>query len=72
MNRLGRNELYLGMSRTRTDNRRYDAVTAGTISELSQQHLDFDKMSFSAVGKVENADAYRGCYADGREIRLTF
>jgi len=60
MNRLGRNELYFGRVPDPDETiARYDAVTADDILKLSRQHLDFDKMSFSAVGKVENADAYR-------------
>ena len=60
MNRLGRNELYFG-SVPEPDEiiARYDAVTADDIQKLSQRCLDFAQASFSAVGRVESADAYR-------------
>jgi predicted Zn-dependent peptidase len=60
MNRLGRNELYFGAVPEPDEIiSRYDAVTADDIRRLSERCLDFTKVSFSAVGKVEGADAYR-------------
>jgi predicted Zn-dependent peptidase len=60
MNRLGRNELYFGAVPEPDEIiARYDAVTADDIQKLSEVCLDFSQVSFSAVGKVEDADAYR-------------
>ena len=60
MNRLGRSELYFGHVLEPDEIiANYDAVTAEDIMSFSEACLDFTKMSFSAVGKVENADAYR-------------
>jgi predicted Zn-dependent peptidase len=60
MNRLGRNELYFGcVPEPEEIIGRYDAVTADDIQKLSEQYLDLSRISFSAVGKVENADKYR-------------
>lgn len=60
MNRLGRNELYFGKVPEPDEViARYDAVTASDIRALSQRCLDFTQASFSAVGKVDSAEAYR-------------
>lgn len=60
MNRLGRNELYFGTVPEPDEIiARYDAVTAEDIQKLAEYCLDFGQLSFSAVGKVAAADAYR-------------
>lgn len=60
MNRLGRNELYFGYVPEPDEIiASYDSVTAEDIHKLSAYCLDFDKVSFSAVGKVDNAEDYR-------------
>lgn len=60
MNRLGRSELYFGYVPDPDEIiASYDSVTAEDIQKLSAYCLDFDKVSFSAVGKVEAAEAYR-------------
>ena len=60
MNRLGRNELYFGTVLEPDEIiARYDAVTADDIQKMSAYCLDFGQLSFSAVGKVNPADAYR-------------
>ncbi|MEL4106149.1 pitrilysin family protein [Oscillospiraceae bacterium WX1] len=64
MNRLGRNELYFGRVPTPEEIiASYDAVTVSDISVLSAHCLDFSQMSFSAVGKVGTAEAYRAAFA---------
>ncbi|NLT15216.1 MAG: insulinase family protein, partial [Clostridiales bacterium] len=60
MNRLGRNELYFGYVPEPDEIiASYDSVTAEDIHKLSAYCLDFDKVSFSAVGKVDSAEDYR-------------
>ncbi len=60
MNRLGRNELYFGdVPEPDEIIARYDGVTAEDIQKLSGYCLDFEQVSFSAVGKVDSAEAYR-------------
>ncbi len=60
MNRLGRNELYFGHVMEPDEIiASYDSVTAEDIKNLSISYLDFSKISFSGVGKVGAADAYR-------------
>lgn len=64
MNRLGRNELYFGhVPEPDEVIARYDAVTADDIQKMSEDCLDFSRMSFSAVGKVDSAEAYRELFA---------
>lgn len=41
----------------------YDAVTADQIRELAQETFRWDQCSFSAVGKVDAEDVYRGVLA---------
>ena len=60
MHRLGKNELYLGRVPDLDEIiANYDNVTAEDIRTLSVAFLDFSKASFSAVGKVGEADYYR-------------
>jgi predicted Zn-dependent peptidase len=60
MNRLGRNELYFGYVPGPDEIiASYDSVTEEDIHKLSAHCLDFSKVSFSAVGKVDSAEAYR-------------
>jgi len=60
MNRLGSGVLHLGESLDPDELiRRFDAVTREDILRLARKVLDFDEMSFSAVGRVGDADAYR-------------
>ncbi|NMA24236.1 MAG: hypothetical protein GX936_01070 [Clostridiales bacterium] len=60
MNRLGRNELYFGYVPGPDEIiASYDSVTEEDIHNLSAHCLDFSKVSFSAVGKVDSAEAYR-------------
>lgn len=60
MNRLGRNELYFGhVPEPDEVIASYDSVTAADIRTLAESCLDFTKVSFSAVGKVESADVYK-------------
>lgn len=60
MNRLGRNELYLGhVPEPDEVIASYDSVTVYDIQRLSEHCLDMNRVSFSAVGKVESAEAYR-------------
>ena len=37
----------------------YDAVTADQVLTLARETFDFDRLSFSAVGKVSSEDTYR-------------
>ena len=61
MNRLGRNELYLNRVPTPEETiAAYDAVTEDGILSLARRIFDYNKLSFSAVGRVETADAYKG------------
>lgn len=64
MNRLGNSELYLGRVPSPDEIiASYDAVTADDIQRLSEDRLDFDSVSFSAVGKTDDAEAYRDMIA---------
>jgi len=60
MNRLGYGELFLGgpLTAERLIDR-YDAVTREDITDIARRTLDFDRMSFSAVGRTEDTDYYR-------------
>ena len=59
MNRLGRNELYFGHIPSPEEIiASYDAVTSDNILNLSRRIFDYEKLSFSAVGKVETAETY--------------
>jgi predicted Zn-dependent peptidase len=60
MNRLGRNELYFGCVPEPDEIiASYDSVTTEDIHTLSSYCLDFEKVSFSAVGKIDSAEEYR-------------
>ena len=60
MNKLGYSELFLGGAvPAREILQRYDAVTREDILALAQRTLDFDRMSFSAVGRIRPAEDYR-------------
>ena len=60
MNRLGRNELYFGHVPDPDEVIAfYDSVTTGDIQKLAANCLDFDKVSFSAVGKVDSVEVYK-------------
>lgn len=60
MHRIGKNELYLGYVPDFDEIiANYDRVTADDIQKLAEECLDFSKASFSAVGRVGDADYYR-------------
>ncbi len=60
MHHLGQNELILGNVPTPDEIiSRYDAVSVESVHALAKQVLDFSKLSFSAVGNVENTDYER-------------
>lgn len=60
MNRLGRGALYFGRVLEPDEIiASYDRVTAEDVQKLSQSCLDFEKISFSAVGRVSETDIYR-------------
>jgi predicted Zn-dependent peptidase len=60
MNRLGRNELYFGhVPEPDEIIACYDSVTTEDIQKLSAYCLDFENVSFSAVGKVDSAEIYK-------------
>lgn len=60
MMKLGNAVLALGYSNT-VDQviANYDAVTRDDLLRLANERFDFDKMSVSALGRVEDADTYR-------------
>ncbi|MCL2343035.1 MAG: insulinase family protein [Firmicutes bacterium] len=60
MNKLGAGELVLGRSLSLDELlERYDAVTAEEVLDLARRVLDFDSMTFSAVGRVKAEEEYR-------------
>lgn len=60
MNTIGKNELYRGEIPTTEDIiAAYDAVTADGILSLARKHIDYGQISFSAVGRVSEAEEYR-------------
>ena len=60
MNKLGYSELFLGGAVPAQEIlQRYDAITREDILALAQRTLDFDRMSFSAVGRIRPAEEYR-------------
>jgi predicted Zn-dependent peptidase len=60
MNRLGYGELFLGAPLTSDELIvRYDAVTRDDILNLAQRTLNFEKMSFTAVGRIGDEGYYR-------------
>lgn len=59
MNSLARGELFLGeILRPEEIIQRYDAVTQDAVLEAARKILNMDKLSLSAVGKVEPSQAY--------------
>ena len=59
MSFLARSEMVYGDVQTPDDIiERYDAVTAEEIRALAARVLDFDQVSISAVGKVEDQAFY--------------
>jgi predicted Zn-dependent peptidase len=59
MNTLARGELFLGeILRPEEIIERYDAVTRTDVLESARKIICMDKLSLSAVGKVESAQAY--------------
>ena len=59
MNKLGYSELYLGRVVPADEVlARYDAVTCEDILGLARETLDFDRMSFSAVGRLRPQEEY--------------
>ncbi|NCB51714.1 MAG: insulinase family protein [Clostridia bacterium] len=60
MNRLGYGELFVGGPLTADELiERYDAVTRDDILAIARRTLDFDRMSFSAVGRTGDETYYR-------------
>ena len=58
-NTLGYSELYLGRVLPADEVLvRYDAVTREDILGLSRETLDFDRVSFSAVGRLRPPEEY--------------
>jgi predicted Zn-dependent peptidase len=61
MNRLGYNELYFDRYRTVDETiAAYDRVTAEDIAGMAETVFDFGRVSFSAVGKVDDPGGYKG------------
>lgn len=59
MNKLGYSELYLGRVLPADEVlARYDAVTREDILGLARETLDFDRVSFSAVGRLRPQEEY--------------
>ena len=64
MSHMGQNELLLGRVPSPDEIiERFDAVTAERVHALAREILDFDRMSFSAVGQVDSAEAYHALLA---------
>ncbi|MCL2568763.1 MAG: insulinase family protein [Oscillospiraceae bacterium] len=60
MNTLGKNELTRGHIPTPEETiTRYDAVTLDSIRTLAERLIDFNRLSFSAVGEVADEAKYR-------------
>ena len=63
MSSLGRGELLLGeVLDADAIIAAYDAVTPADVQELARELLDFDRLSLSAVGRVDTADGYRALF----------
>lgn len=59
MNRIGNNMLYFDRCISFDESiANYDKVTADDIAKAAEFILDFDKVSFSAVGRVDKAEEY--------------
>ena len=66
MHVLGRNELQLGRIPTTEEIiKGYDSVTLEQIHRVAENILDLNKISLSAVGRVQPADEYRTLVAEG-------
>ncbi len=60
MNHMARSEMVLGRIPTLDEIiERYNSVTLDSIMELASEILDFDRLSFSAVGKIGDEDKYK-------------
>jgi len=60
MNSLGKNELLRGYIPTPEEIIcSYDAVTAEDVLDVAQKIVDFEQLSFSAVGQVAGEEQYR-------------
>ena len=60
MNRLGRNELYLGyIPSVEEVIAGYERVTLDDITALANEVFDTEQISFSAIGRVRSADEYK-------------
>lgn len=65
MSRMGHNELNHGREISYEESlAAYDKVTTEDIANAANMIFDFDRMSFSAVGRVETADDYREILSD--------
>jgi len=60
MTHLGKNELFLGKI-PEPDQliEIFDSITTEDIAEMANKYLDFEKLSFSAIGKVKSPEEYR-------------
>lgn len=59
MNKLGTGELHLGSSMSPDEIiARYDSVTKQGILSVAQRIIDFERVSFSAVGRISPIDVY--------------
>jgi predicted Zn-dependent peptidase len=64
MNRLARSQMCLGrVPEIDEIIAAYDGVTAGDVLALAQRIFDPEKLSFSAVGRVRDPDAYRVAFS---------
>lgn len=64
MTAIARSEMTYGRDRSPEETvAALEAVTAEDVAALAQELLDFEKMSFSAVGNVSSAEEYRAMLA---------
>lgn len=60
MSTMARNEFVYGRAITEDEiSAAFDAVTPESVLEVAREILDFNKLSFSAVGKVRERDEYK-------------
>ena len=60
MSRLGKNELTFGFVKSVEETvEAYDNVTVSDVITLSRELMDFERISFSAVGNIKTADEYK-------------